>query len=334
MERVSKREPLISVIVPIYNVEEYLDKCINSILNQTYKNLEIILVDDGSPDNCPKMCDEYAKKDNRIKVIHKKNGGLSDARNKGIEIANGDYIGFVDSDDWILPTMYESLLSILLKYNADISVCELIRSKSEEINIKKKKETIVSYSQKDYIKKFFKIRSQSCEYYAWNKLYKKNIVEEEMYPKGLTSEDVLGTYKAILNSKTIVKTSEILYVYRINSGGITGKFSNKDYDLLNIWDKVIDETKKRNKTEYLDYAKINRKRINFTLLYRMGINIPTNELKKNEISNKLLIDLKNDEKDLLKSKIKFNRKILIFLFCRNYYLCVKILRHILRLKKK
>ena len=102
--------PLISVIVPIYNVEKYLDRCVDSIINQTYKNLEIILVDDGSPDNCPQMCDDYAKKDSRIKVVHKENGGLSDARNVGMEVATGEYVSFIDSDDYISLDCYETVL--------------------------------------------------------------------------------------------------------------------------------------------------------------------------------------------------------------------------------
>ena len=104
-----KHKDLISVIVPVYDVEKYLDRCVESIVNQTYQNLEIILVDDGSPDNCPAMCDNWAEKDSRIKVIHKKNGGLSDARNAGMEIVTGEFIGFVDSDDWIEPEMYQLL---------------------------------------------------------------------------------------------------------------------------------------------------------------------------------------------------------------------------------
>ena len=110
---------LISIIVPIYNVELYLEKCIESIINQTYKNLEIILVDDGSTDSCGKICDEYAKKDNRIKVIHKINGGLSDARNKGMEIAKGKYIGFVDGDDYVASDMYETLYKFSVKNSLD-----------------------------------------------------------------------------------------------------------------------------------------------------------------------------------------------------------------------
>lgn len=116
-------EGKISVIVPIYKVENYLNRCVESIRKQTYRNLEIILVDDGSPDACGEMCDRYAQEDSRIRVIHKENGGLSDARNAGIEVATGEYIAFVDSDDWIDDKMYEVLYSTLLKYNADIAEC-------------------------------------------------------------------------------------------------------------------------------------------------------------------------------------------------------------------
>ena len=117
---------LVSVIVPIYNVEKYLRKCVDSILNQTYKNLEIILVDDGSPDNCGNICDEYALSDSRIRIIHKKNGGLSDARNAGLDIARGNYILFVDSDDYIDETMVEKLYEALEKEKAEMSLCSFV----------------------------------------------------------------------------------------------------------------------------------------------------------------------------------------------------------------
>lgn len=116
-------QPKISVIVPVYKVENFLDRCVESIVGQTYENLEIILVDDGSPDNCPSMCDKWAEKDRRIKVIHKENGGVSSARNAALDIVSGDYIGFVDSDDWIDPGMYEFLYENSQKYDADISYC-------------------------------------------------------------------------------------------------------------------------------------------------------------------------------------------------------------------
>ena len=117
-----EHEPLICVIVPIYKVEAYLDRCICSIVEQTYQNLEILLIDDGSPDRCPELCDAWAQRDPRIRVIHKKNGGLSDARNAGIEVAKGEWLSFVDSDDYIMPQMYQRLLSVCLENQADIAV--------------------------------------------------------------------------------------------------------------------------------------------------------------------------------------------------------------------
>lgn len=129
------KEPMVSVIVPIYNVEKYLKRCIDSILNQTYKNLEIILVDDGSPDNCPEICDEYAKSDKRIKVIHKQNAGVSAARNDGIAFANGDLIGFVDPDDYINSSMYEEMVNYLVSENCDLVSCSFTKfSTEDEIN--------------------------------------------------------------------------------------------------------------------------------------------------------------------------------------------------------
>ena len=121
MKEVSKK-PLITIIIPVYKVEDYLDKCVESVVNQTYKNLEIILVDDGSPDNCPKMCDDWAKKDKRIKVIHKENGGLSDARNKGIDIAKGEFITFIDSDDYVENNYVEFLYNLVRENHAEISM--------------------------------------------------------------------------------------------------------------------------------------------------------------------------------------------------------------------
>lgn len=118
-------ENLISIIVPVYKVEKYLKRCVKSIVNQTYKNLEIILIEDGSPDQCPYMCEEWSKRDPRIKVIHKQNGGLSDARNEGLKISTGEFIGFVDSDDWIAPEMYERLLNAIIADQSDIAQCNV-----------------------------------------------------------------------------------------------------------------------------------------------------------------------------------------------------------------
>ena len=124
---------LVSVIIPVYKVEKYLHRCVESILGQTYKNVEVILVDDGSPDNCGEMCDVFAKRDHRVRVIHKKNGGLSDARNAGIEIAKGKYLSFLDSDDWVHPKYIEKLYYLMMTTKSDIAACKFIRTSSEDI---------------------------------------------------------------------------------------------------------------------------------------------------------------------------------------------------------
>lgn len=336
MERVSrKKEPLISIIIPVYKVEKYIKRCLDSVVNQTYKNLEIILVDDGTPDNSGKICDEYAKKDKRIKIIHKENGGVSDARNKGIEQATGKYIGFVDSDDYIDVNMYEILKNTIEKENADIASCKYVRfAEYVEFDSQKYDKKTIEYNQEEYMKKFFKIGTQECVYYPWNKLYKKSIICSDQYPKGLTSEDVVGTYKALLKAKKIVEINYPYYYYFYNKKSITGsKFSNKDLDLIKIWDIVI-KISNENNQKYLEYSKINRMRIDYTLLMRMAIQLNYKEINEKYKKQylQMLSDLKKNKSKLLKSKIPLSRKISIILICMNYKLFVNALGLVRKVK--
>lgn len=226
-----KNEPLISVIVPIYHVEQYLRRCIDSIIGQTYKNLEIILVDDGSDDGCPAICDEYARKDNRIVVIHKENGGLSDARNKGIEIAKGDYIAFVDSDDYIHKDMYKILMDEILRSSSDISICTY-----KYVYDNKPDEPDISYND-DYLVEVMDGRQSQHRYYsgdimleltvAWNKLYKKDLFDGIRYPKGKIFEDEYTTYKVLYKSKKISFVNVPLYYYLQRSDSIIGEMNGQ-----------------------------------------------------------------------------------------------------------
>lgn len=202
---------LISVIVPVYKVEKYLEKCIESIIKQTYTNLQIILVDDGSPDNCGKICDEYAKKDLRIEVIHKANGGLSDARNVGISKAKGRYIGFVDSDDYIKEDMYEILLNLIKKYDADVSICNLYDVIDGNECIRNKENGIREYSRLDILKEV--LLDKNIQSYAWNKLYEKELFDEIKYPIGKKYEDIGTTFYVFEKCNKIVVTSEPEYYY-------------------------------------------------------------------------------------------------------------------------
>ena len=216
------KESLISVIVPVYKVEKYLDRCVESIVGQTYSNLEIILVDDGSPDHCPAMCDAWTKKDGRIKVIHKKNGGLSDARNAGMEASNGDLIGFVDSDDWIAPDMYQCLYETMKSDNSDVAACGvemvwedatasrmLTKSGNYVLN---KEEAMRALVEESWIKQP-----------VWYKLYKAEKIRNIPFLVGKYHEDVFWSYQVIGLAERVSVIDHIGYYYWQRSGSIMGK---------------------------------------------------------------------------------------------------------------
>ena len=227
-------EELISVIVPIYNVEKYLNKCIESIINQSYSNLEIILVDDGSKDNASIMCDSYLLKDNRIKVIHKENGGLSDARNVGIEKAKGKYIIFIDSDDWIDEKMIEILYDIIKKNNSDISICDYFLAYNEEIQTQKENIKVINLSNIEALKKIYDKDLDVCMIVAWNKLYKIDLFKDNIrYPYGKIHEDEFTTYKLLYKAEKISYTNRKMYYYRQREKSIMSKsFNKKRLDVL------------------------------------------------------------------------------------------------------
>src|SRR5574344_1816284 len=213
----------ISVIVPIYNVEEYLPQCIDSIINQTYGNLEIILCDDGSPDGCGKICDEYAKQDSRIKVVHKSNGGLSDARNAGYPYVTGEYISFVDSDDCISKYMFEVLLNIIKSENSDIAECGVEKFTQGNMPVDKGADSvgIKTYSAEDALKEL--IKDGAFHQHVWNKLYKASVINNILFEKGKLNEDEFWTYQIFGNAKKISKTDCRLYYYLQRGGSIMGE---------------------------------------------------------------------------------------------------------------
>lgn len=241
---------LISVIVPVYNVEKYLPQCIDSILNQTEKNLEIILVDDGSLDNSGKICDEFSKKDDRIVVIHKKNNGLSSARNAGLEIAKGNYIGFVDSDDWLDKSMYEVLLKLLKENNSDISCCDFFKTANSNDSIPHiDNEIINSYNNIESLNNFYNgLYTQTVV--AWNKLYKRELFKDISYPVGKIHEDEGTTYKLYYKANKITYTNRPLYYYRITPNSITtSKFNKKRLDIIDVYDEKVKFIKDINNEE-------------------------------------------------------------------------------------
>ena len=225
-------KPKISVIIPIYGVELYLNRCVESVVNQSYTNLEIILVDDGSQDNCPSMCEEWKRRDNRIKVIHKMNGGLSDARNVGMKIATGELIGFVDGDDWIATDMYRYLYENMIENNSDISACGVKMVWEGDITPKSLTPAGEYVLNRQEAMKAI-VDESILKQPVWYKLYKTELIHNIYFPVGRYHEDVFWSYQAIGNANRISVFDVPCYYYFQRKNSIMGnQYSLKRLDIL------------------------------------------------------------------------------------------------------
>lgn len=293
----------ISIIVPIYNVEKYLEKCLESILGQTFKDFELILVDDGSPDNCGSICDRYLKLDSRVKVIHKENGGLSSARNAGLDIAIGEYVGFVDSDDWIDTNMYEILYSMAKETDADIIQCKFKELYNENnINIKintSKFKLIDKFEALNNLIDYGEMHVQMVV--AWNKLYKKNLFDEIRFPNGKIHEDEFTTYKLLYKSKKVALIGNELYYYRQTPNSImNAKFNKNRLDYL----------------EALEESLIFFKKVNNEQLYNMTTIRYVDNLKKYYFKCEEL--LKDNKETLRKIKNSYNKAFKEYIYMNSF----------------
>lgn len=226
------KQPLVSVIIPVYMVSDYLDRCIKSVVDQRYSHLEIILVDDGSSDDCAHQCDEWAKKDDRITVIHKLNGGQADARNYAVQIAYGEYISYIDSDDYISDDFIEVLLSTALTHNSDIAVCDHIKfdagGKYEEYHDDL---AVRDYSTTEGLLDV--IEGKQFHLHVWDKLYKRDVVQNVYFDAGKIHEDVFWIYQTFGNAKRITKINRTLYFYLQRESSTMGQgYSLRSMDFL------------------------------------------------------------------------------------------------------
>ena len=232
---------MVSIIVPIYRVETYLRRCVDSILKQTYKDIEVILVDDGSPDNCGKICEELALNDCRIRVIHKKNGGLSSARNAGLQIAKGEYICFVDSDDWIAENYVECLLRTIFSYNADMSACNLQKIHDGDEQQTKQSDKVDLIDDEKYL---CALTESSFAGYAWNKMFRAAIIESNSLhfdEQIFNGEDLPFVLEYLQYCNKVAYIKNVLYYYYIRPGSITTTvgFSDKQYTIIYAREKVL-----------------------------------------------------------------------------------------------
>lgn len=303
---------LVSIIVPIYKVEDYLKKCVDSLINQTYKDIEIILVDDGSPDNCPKLCDEFALRDSRVKVIHKINGGLSSARNAGLDVCNGDFVMFIDSDDFVSENMVETLLNNYEKTKADIIVCDYYLVYGDNLKIQKhyKKNKIVSGIDK--YKMLYKSRYAIPSLVAWNKLYKIHIFDKIRYDNGKLHEDEFIICKLLNSANQVSYITDKLYFYVQRNGSIMSKFNTKSFDKIEAFDLRINFFANNGLNELIDEAKYQKL---LACKYCLNGYINSDLEKDDSLIEKLKNDIFMLLKDLMFSKkLKFVRKVKVILY--------------------
>ena len=318
----------VSVIIPVYNVEKYLRRCLDSVVNQTYKDVEVILVNDGSPDNSKEICEEYVAKYSNIQLINQKNAGLGAARNTGLQYITGDAVTFVDSDDWLELDAIEYYVASMKKSDADIVVTKMIRKKEYFSNEGTDGATIKEevLNQEQFAKKYFKIDGNNIEYYACAKLYKREIAREVKYPVGLFAEDVPAAFGYIIRSQKIFYSTKVTYNYFFNDNSLTAKFTDKDFDLEKIWDLVVEEAKVYGNEDYILYAKVNRYRIDFNLLCRIALSENKSDIEKYSQEIVVLLGKVKENKKILLEYLPFSRKVILRLFIVNYTLGRNVLR--------
>lgn len=325
----------ISIIVPIYNVEAYIERCLNSLLNQTYNNIEIVLVDDGSTDNSKKICDSYAIKDDRIKVYHKENGGQSSARNLGLNRATGDLIGFIDSDDWIERETLEYLANLIEYNDADIANirCRFVKSNDNDVIKKNYKEKVVC--DKEGLEKLMyeAVVGIPGSLGVIRGLYKRDLIKDLRFVEGRINEDMVFSYEVYNKASKVVFSTRICYNYFMSPQSTTrGPLRKKELDLLWACDKLIELSSSESFGKIKEYVKIKVARSDFSLLAKAALyGVDTTQINKKKTIATLTSRLRKNWKMLMKSSIPLNRKIMITAFCCNYNLVsfpIKIYRQI------
>lgn len=326
----SYNDSLISVIVPVYNTEEYLERCVDSIINQSYKNLEIILVNDGSTDRSGFICDDFKKKDSRIKVIHKENGGQSSARNLGLEKVTGEFITFVDSDDWINSKIYEKCLEVFKKENSDVVDFRPVYTTGET----RKNNTDAHYSTisgtenilYDYL---YRGQKELCPFSVCRKVYKSNLFKNTRFPDGKINEDIITNFMILEECNKLTHIDYIGYYYYQDHKQSTtsGMLIRKDFDLLEICSDLCDLSKKYDDERIQNLSEVKLARSYFSLLAKVAVGGKGKDIDENDLEY-LTNQLRHNYSLLMNSPIPLNRKIMISVMCINYKIVSYIYRFV------
>jgi glycosyltransferase involved in cell wall biosynthesis len=311
----------ISVIIPVYNTEKYLYRCIDSVIKQTHKNLEIILVDDGSTDNSGKICDWYKNKDSRIRVIHKKNAGQSSARNIGIELATGDYIVFVDSDDWIAENIYEHCIELAETKKCDIVDFKVVFTSDETKKFEPKTVYTTELIEGKEILRNYLLKGQTevAPFSPCRKLYKRSLFQTIRFPEGKINEDIATNYRILMNCRKLVVTNKIGYYYFQNSASTTRNgLRKRDFNLLDVCEELQILTKNENYTDIKYLVEVKYARSYFSLLAKVAFyGIDDKELNMKEVISKLTKKLRQNYFLLMNSPMPLNRKLMVTALCIN-----------------
>lgn len=307
----------ISIIIPVYNAEKYLDRCLNTVTKQSFTDLEIILVDDGSRDKSGEMCDKWSERDGRIKVIHQINSGAGAARNRGLKESTGKYIGFVDSDDWIDLNMYQKLYHLLVSHpDAQMSMCGTARTSKRATREIEENAEIEILSLENMLRRFFREDGGESDYGIVTKLIDRRILTSFSFIEGTISEDVMASYYFFSNSSKIIYTPEKLYYYFDNNTGVTKhEVSKRDFEYIEAFKRIKNEVD-NTFPELSDLAWNNYIRSNFTILSKMKLY--GFDKKDKELVDKYRTMRKIVRENfclLVKLKMPISRKILLLVDC-------------------
>lgn len=325
---------MISIIIPVYNVEKYLRRCVDSVLNQTYKDIEVVLVDDGSPDGCPAICDEYARKDNRVKVVHKPNGGLSSARNAGLDYPlKGDYVAFLDSDDWIDSETYAFCADLLKRHNVQAVQFGMRLVENSGGTYRQPKEKIVCYKGKDVLQYYMKHSTEDSEEYSvCIGIYHKTLLDGIRFREGRINEDIDFKYRLMSRCESLAVSNQIKYNYFQTGNTISmGGLKKKDFQLREAGDLLARLSASETYGSIAFLGKVKQARTAFSLLSKIayfGVADPT--INKKETVKKLTAEHRGNLSFLLRSPMSLSRKVLAIMFAISF----RITEAVIHLMKK
>lgn len=328
----------VSVVIPVYNVEKYLRRCVDSVLNQTYKNLEVVLIDDGSPDGSPQICDEYAASDSRVKVIHKKNGGLSSARNAALDSSlMGDYVTFIDSDDWIEKDYYEYCIKLIEETGADVAQIDFTFVTDTKQDKQNPEEKVDVYNGKEILQHYMTTTTTTTGSYSVCRcLFALHLTDGVRFRVGKTGEDQDWKYKVLSKAGKMVNSNQVKYYYyqtgnSLSTGALQQKHVDDGYESgTSLYTLTKDET--YGTIRFL--GEVRKARTPFSLLCRIAMFGAGDSIKdKKALIKKLTKEHRGNVKILLKAPLPISRKILTVLLAINYH-CVSVPLKIIKLIKK